>query len=308
MESMDDPVKSRFLSLFPEGTQITGVQSYRPGYAFYPARVSIQTPDGLLMRYVVKKSGEHERIAQEAKRLRALTEVGVPVPDVLAHFAGTAEGKDDSLIVMTELAGKALPSIGVVSLNEADLTCRLIIEGVGLLQGLTKRVLAHPFAADLPRHTLRAELEGVVRDAGDWGRVDLFAEAVELLSDSLPRIPERLVFSSGDYNPLNFLTDGEKLTGFVDFEAACFEDPHIGFAKFVIWSADDFGWGMGRKAGLVERYLYSQNVSRQEFAPRLALRCLRHMLTEVAVEGGDAAHREHRFRILSSTTEDLRHI
>ena len=41
-----------------------------------------------------------------------------------------------------------------------------------------------------------------------------------------------LAFSSGDCNPGNFLSDGARLTGIVDFALACFEDPHIGFAKY----------------------------------------------------------------------------
>ena len=299
-------VKSRFLSLLPDGTRILRVQSYRPGYAFYPARVSVQTPEGGGEHYVLKRGSDCQTILREARTLRALRELGLPVPAVFACTAEALEAEEtDFLLVMSELPGRALPSIGIDSLTEADVSCQLLVEGVTRLHGLTERVSEHPIAGELPKWTLIDELDSIVRDAGDWMRVDLFALAVNLLSELLPRLPERLVFSNGDYNPLNFLCDGKNLTGFVDFEAACFEDPHIGFAKFVIWSNDDFGWGMARKAGLVERYLYSQNVSRQEFAPRLVLRCLRHILTEVSVEGGDASHREYRLQIISDNLKDL---
>ncbi len=50
----------------------------------------------------------------------------------------------------------------------------------------------------------------------------------------------------------------------------------------------------------MERYLYAQNVSRQAFAPRLALRCLRHLLKDVAIEGSEDSHwREHIFQIVA---------
>ena len=38
-----------------------------------------------------------------------------------------------------------------------------------------------------------------------------------------------------DYNPGNFLWDGEHVTGFIDFARNCFEDPHIGFAKYGLY-------------------------------------------------------------------------
>jgi aminoglycoside phosphotransferase (APT) family kinase protein len=109
------------------------------------------------------------------------------------------------------------------------------------------------------------------------------------LTRALADVEVPLVFSNGDYNPLNFLHEGDALTGWLDFEGACFEDPHIGFAKFLIWSPDEYGWGTGVKAGLIERYLYAQNVSRREFAPRLALRCLRHLQREAPANGEEGA-------------------
>ena len=67
------------------------------------------------------------------------------------------------------------------------------------------------------------------------------------------------------------------ITGWIDFEHACFEDPFIGFAKFVLWADDEYGWGAGAKAGLVERYLYEHHVAPVAFLVRLVLRGLRHI-------------------------------
>jgi aminoglycoside phosphotransferase (APT) family kinase protein len=128
---------------------------------------------------------------------------------------------------------------------------------------------------------------------------DRFARAVDILRGALPGFAVPLVFSSGDYNPLNVLHDKGRFTGWVDFEGACFEDPQVGFAKFLIWQLDDYGWGTGAKTGLVERYLYARNFSRREFGPRLALRCLRHLQQDVSATGEEhARQREHMLDLL----------
>jgi hypothetical protein len=75
----------------------------------------------------------------------------------------------------------------------------------------------------------------------------------------------------------------------------------------VIWGPDDFGWGTGPKAGLVERYLYAQNVPRRQFLPRLMLRCLRHLLDEVTVQGAEhTVWRKLMLRILEEGLLALR--
>jgi hypothetical protein len=183
---------------------------------------------------------------------------------------------------------------------EADLTCRLLIGGVLRLHELTKHVSQDEIARDLPRVTLSSELGEIIQRGGEWLEVCLFAEAIDRLQRVLPEAEVPLVFSNGDYNPLNFLYEGDTLTGWIDFEHARFEDPHIGFAKFQLWQLDDFGWGTGMKAGLIERYLYAQNASRREFAPRLVLRCLRHLQQEVSVRGEeDAIQRRHMLKVLA---------
>jgi len=84
------------------------------------------------------------------------------------------------------------------------------------------------------------------------------------------------LFSNGDYNPLNVLADDAGLTGWVDFELSCFEDPLIGFPKFHFWS-DDRGWSLAAQIGLVERYLYRHHVTPEAFLVRVALRGLTHL-------------------------------
>ena len=50
-----------------------------------------------------------------------------------------------------------------------------------------------------------------------------------------------------------------------------------GFAKFLLWADDAYGWGAGAKAGLVERYLYDHDVAPVDFWGRLVLRGLHHV-------------------------------
>ncbi|NLG24484.1 MAG: phosphotransferase [Clostridiales bacterium] len=149
-------------------------------------------------------------------------------------------------------------------------------QAVDRLHALTPRLMAHPVSAAIPKKTLAAELEAIEREAGDWLRVPLFQQVLALLRTALPGLSRPLVFSNGDYNPLNFLAAGGTLSGWIDFEHACYEDPYIGFAKFLLW-ADDGRWRAGAQSGLVERYLYEHQVAPTEFLARLMLRGLTHV-------------------------------
>jgi aminoglycoside phosphotransferase len=264
-------------------------------------RVSIRTPEGGTEQCVIKAGDSIEPLTREAGVLKFLAGIGLSVPAVLAGpVALTDQNEVGALMLLSELPGHSLPWCGVTSLVEADLTCRLLIRGVLRLHELTEHVSRHQIATALPRVTLSSELGEIVQRGGEWLGVNLFTEAIDRLQRLVAGVEVPLVFSNGDYNPLNFLYEGDALTGWVDFEAARFEDPHIGFAKFQIWRLDEYGWGTGMRSGLIERYLYAQNVSRREFAPRLVLRCLRHLQQEVSVGGeADAVQRGHMLSVLA---------
>jgi len=278
------------LSACPVGSSVVAASPYRPGYIQYPLRVQVRMPDGSERVCAIKTSPEVGGAQREGLLLPVLGRLGLTVPALLA---GPVPHPDyphaGALFVMSELAGQPLPWIHP-TLEEADATCRLLLEAVAAMHALTEPLRRDPVAARLPEHTLMGELDGIVHKGGPWFGVDLFAGAVERLQPVLERIDTPLVFSNGDYNPLNFLWDGTWLTGWLDFTHACFEDPHIGFAKFTIWAYDSFGWGAGARSGLVERYLVSRDVSRAEFAPRLALRCLSLLQRDVSVTGDHDAH------------------
>lgn len=296
---MGAPVAQFLISAYGPRTEILATQSYRPGYRAYPMAVSLQTPAGRTERCVIKTGDRIEGMEREARVLGALAEIGFPVPAVLAGPVVLDGPAETHALLMRELPGQPLPWVGLTSLAAAHLTCRLLIDGVGRLHQLTEPIRRHAVAELLPRDTLSSELKEIVQRGGEWLGVDSFARAIDLLPRALAEVEVPLVFSNGDYNPLNFLHDSEAVTGWVDFEGARFEDPHIGFVKFLLWSRDEYGWGAGVKAGLVERYLYVRNVSRREFAPRLVLRCLRHLQQEVSASGeADLLQRRHMLGLL----------
>jgi len=297
-------VEAVLLSIFPPGTRVIQSQPYRPDYLRYPMRVHLQTLGDGARRCVVKINPP-DLIEREVKALRLLSRVGLAVPEVLFDPV-PLPSEEHTLVVLSELPGRSLPWCGITSLAEADLACRLTLEGVARLHHLTARVQEFDAASSFPQNTLAAEYASTVADMGEWRNVGIFHEAVEAVGETLAEADTPLVFSNGDYNPLNFLCDGQALSGFIDFEGACFENPHIGFAKFLVWSRDEYGWGTGKKAGLVERYLYTRNISRRAFAPILVLRCLRHLIREVSLTGSkDEAAREHMLQLITEGVQTI---
>jgi hypothetical protein len=104
----------------------------------------------------------------------------------------------------------------------------------------------------------------------------IFKEGVKVLRRLIPRHRLPLVFSNGDYNPLNVLAAESGTTGWVDFEHARLEDPYIGLPKFQFWS-DDSGWSLAAQVGLVERFLYRRHASPTTYMVRVVLRGLTHL-------------------------------
>jgi aminoglycoside phosphotransferase len=300
-DHVDEFQRALILNAYPPESEIVDIRSYRPGYMAYPFCVQIRLPSGEMSVCVLKANPLIGGVEREGKVLPVLARLGLPVPSVLAgpafHPGYPSAG---AFLVLSELPGKPLPWIDV-TLEEADLTCWLHQQAVARLHGLTEQILGEDVSQILPKRTLIDELEGIVARGGPWFDVPIFVQAMQRLRPILESIGTPLVFSNGDYNPLNFLHKGAELTGWIDFTNACFEDPHIGFAKFVIWSFDVLGWGTGARAGLVERYLYSQDVSRSEFAPRLAVRCLYRLQRDTTVDGEqDAFYRQAILRVLDT--------
>ncbi|RCK71093.1 hypothetical protein DT076_01065 [Desertihabitans brevis] len=259
------------------GSRVGDVRAYRRHPLPFPARLTVITPAGPVECVAKAAPAASSRLDVEATALRLLSEVGARSPRLLA---GPVPVQTDSgpfhVLVMTPLPGEVLPWLQVPDLATGDRTCRLWTTAVEELHVLTEPLAALPGSRHLARRTLDDELADVL--AGDSDRISspLADRAIELLGVHLAVHRRPLVFSNGDLNPLNVLTEDGGRVGWVDFEHAVFEDPLIGLPKFWFW-ADDPGWATGARLGLVERYLYRHRVPAETFAVRILLRGLTHL-------------------------------
>lgn len=305
---MDHPLspfqEQLILSVCPAGSRIRSARFHRTVRLPGPVWVSVALPDGnerLLIMRLDQRIGGVER---EAAILPVLAQLGLPVPAMLVGpIVDPTRSAWGAITVLNVLPGQDLLAYSWDAPPSAlERAMRLVLGGVARLHTLTDQLVREPNAAKLPRITLLDELQGVIKRGGPWLTEPIFTDAIERLLPIVPAIETPLVFSSGDYNPGNFLFDGEQLTGFIDFTGACFEDPHIGMAKY--WTCS---WYPLDKAGIVERYLEEQRISLAEFAPRLAVRCLWTLQREIAVIGGEdilvddeyESHADYRRRIVA---------
>lgn len=286
--TVESQIHTAAADLVAPGSRVEQVRPFRRLPLPFPAELVLATSQGPVT-CVVKtapasasqrrqfRDHAEERLAVEAAALAALSRIGFDAPRVLA---GPATVRTDSgpydVLVMTRLPGDPLPWIHVSDIAIVDRTCRLLFDAIDGLHDLTERVTDSAVTEGIPRRTLDQELAEVSARKSPWAATRLFQDAVELLQEQLPQHRLPLVFSNGDYNPLNVLADDAGLTGWVDFEHACFEDPLIGFPKFLFWS-DDSGWMLASQSGLVERYLYRHRVAPATFAVRVVLRGLTHL-------------------------------
>ena len=300
------------LSAFPKGSDFIA-SSKGKLYAEYPGGndcMVVRTPKGEEHQAEIKSRHFIGGIETEAMALPALQRLNFPVPRVLAgptHHPDFPEASP--FIVLSVLKGRFLPYLDPASRassEELDLACRLLLEGVERLHDATEAMLADKAGGKLPRRTLSSELEGIVQRGGPWLEEPIFTGAIERLRPVLKEIDTPLVFSNFFNYTWNFLCEGDRLTGFVGFEKACFEDPHIAFTTYHIWGRiDPVGWGPLNRTGLVERWLYKHNVSRKEFAPRVALRCLWRLQREHPVEGDARGGREGILDVLRESLDAM---
>jgi thiamine kinase-like enzyme len=149
----------------------------------------------------------------------------------------------------------------------------------------------------VPRRGLAYELDVATND-GPPIRDPVLVRAVEVLMPLVKQVDEPLRFWNGDYNPANFLSDGSKLTGFVDFAHACWHDPHYGLGRFTVYH-----WVHLDRPLLSQRYRERHHLSEHDFALRSAVHCLWMLQTNVPAEPVDDAQRA---RVLAQLDADLR--
>lgn len=259
----------------PEVESIDDISSFRTGYRLFPARVTLTMRNGETIVEVLKTSDRRDSLQFEKDVLGALQEIGLPVPQIRSDIFQITQNEEVFWgLLLQQIEGSPLEWLGLDNLHSANTTCILTIAGVERLHRITDEVLKHKISTALPRRLLAEELQLIRHGAGPWLSEQFFIDALDLLERQIPQIGVPLVFSNGDYNPLNFLSNNDELVGWIDFEHSCLEDPHIGFAKFVLWADDSFGWATGAKAGLVEKYLFKHNIRPCDFYCRVVLRGL----------------------------------
>jgi aminoglycoside phosphotransferase len=289
------------LSTCPRGSAITGVRFAPQWMVKGPALVTVTRPDGSEQKVVVKMSDCLNGVLTEAELLPVLTRLGLPVPAVLAPPAFDPQNPHTGpALVLSYLPGSDLQRLSEASPRGLETAGRLVMDGIARLHALTGAIRRQEVGHHLPQITLLTELRMVVERGGPWLQVPLFREAVQQLVPILAQIRTPLEFSNGDYQPANFLTDGESVTGFVDFVVACFEDPHYGVAKYRVYDMAPLNG-----AGFVEQYLEAHHLSEAEFAPRLAVRCLWTLQKEISIAELDAGDGYSR-RVIQLLSEALR--
>jgi aminoglycoside phosphotransferase len=283
------------LSAFPLGAKILSTYFFDNYNLPCPVLVTLELADGTMHKAVFKKSRRSLR-HNEPEILRILKRQGFPVPDVLKSL-GNADTPTGKLTLMAFLPGVNLQKLSMSSPQNLQQAKMALIEGVSRLNALTAQLEASA-GEILPKVKLTDILQAIETKESAWSEHALFRDAVSHLNTGLPNDP--LVFSNGDYQPGNFLTDGKTVTAFLDFEEARFEDRLIGFAKYLIYDLDPLN-----RAGLVRDYLAHVGSTPADFAPRLALGCLKTLQNEIAPTGGDREMATYRDRVFDLLRKSL---
>ena len=258
-------------------------------------RVRVRLPGGGSHSVVLRLSRRVHGVQTEAKVLPVLSRHGLPVPQVLAGPVLDPSGEGPgAMTVLSLLPGHDLQNWSRSSSAGLKTASKLVIEAVSRLHELTEPLSEEEIAAELPHTTMMAELDDLMHGESPWVQERMFTDVIDRLRPVVASIQTPLRFSNGDYQPGNFLSDGKHLTGFVDFENARFEDPHIGFAKYRIYDIHPLN-----KAGLVEHYLRKHNLSEREFAPRMAVRCLWTLQREVPLSEKNESYGTHILGLLA---------
>lgn len=291
------------LSAFEPGARVIEVSSFATHWRRWPLAVTVQLATGDRRSVVLKADPQVGGVELEVELLPVLQDLGLPVPKILAGpVVHPGHPNAGPMVVRNCLRGDTV-HYRDVSAAELDLVCRMLFEGVNRLHQLTDAISEHEIGQKLPRRTLAWELE-YISHTGLWLEESLCEEAIRRLRCVLPDITTPLAFTNGDYNISNFLTDWHHVTGYVDFCLAGFHDPHIGFGKYMVW-AFDRSWAPFSHAGLVEKWLYLNNMSRSEFAPRLALCCLNRLQEDLDMEDRNEYVDRYRDRVLTLLEESV---
>lgn len=185
--------------------------------------VDVRSDAGTRPLFLLKDKGEGRGSVRDAAILRALVGSGIPVPHVVGLYRS-----DPTMILLERLSGRSdFPAVDRES--EREPTARHLMQLTGRLHALEigKLSIAHLEIPKLPEDCARPSLvqaRGACRVLGD--AVDPFLVfALDWLEENVPLESARYALVHSDMGPGNFLYQGGRVTGLVDWEVAHFGDP-----------------------------------------------------------------------------------
>jgi len=297
------PFESRLvLSLCPRGTRLARARWFRHHAYPCPIRVTVSLPSGAPWDFVVR-SIRHPKghLEREVALYPLLARLGLPVPAVLAGpVRDPSDPAERPRIVVSLVPGVNLQTLAERGGRPLARARELLVDAVCWLHRLTPAVKASPAARVVPAGGLVHHLDTVINQRGGWRDAPVFRDACRRLRPALRAAHAPLVFSNGDYQPANFLAEDGRLSGFLDFEFAWFEDPLYGFAKYPIYDLAPLN-----AAGVVEAFMRRAKFHRRDFASRVALGCLATLNREIPVVGANARYRDHVLTLLRTSLSTL---
>ena len=264
-----------------------------------PIRVTIQTRNGDYAAVVLRKN-RHGDVEKEIQIFSALEEFGLPVPKVLVKPFLNESGESEA--VYSLLPGENLQRVSMRSEESLQKAKELLVEGVIKLMDATPFIEGHEVVKLMPRFTLTKELELLNDENNLWLSEDGYRLAVIYLQYILKNVSTPLVISNGDYQPGNFLAQNGKITGYLDFESASFQDPMMGFVKYPIYDLLPLS-----RTDIVDVFLERRGFTKEDFRIRLVLGCLKILKKEIPVTGGDEETEKYRDRVLNLLMQSVSH-
>ncbi|MBK8905774.1 MAG: phosphotransferase [Anaerolineaceae bacterium] len=265
------------LSVFPSGAQIISAQYFRDKGVPCPMKVQVALSDGGKTTVVLRitrpeapPSAEGPGVTLETELLPLLAECGLPVPRVLAGpVFDPNQPMLDAMTVLSLLPGENLLTLGEkASPQERQVLEPILISAVSQIQSVTQVIIDMPLAATFPCDPLQRIWQMATANETWWRHEPQLAETVQEITPRVQQVETPLAFSNMDFHPSNFLSDGRRLTGLVDFVTGCFEDPLYGIAEYPAFSLT---WLPYDGLSIAERYADEHGFTKSELYVRIAV-------------------------------------
>lgn len=232
-----------------------------------PIKVEVMKKSGNDETIVLRKN-RHGDIQNEVRMFRALKEFGLPVPEILSEPFENEQ--KEYVAIYSLLPGENLQKLAMRGDEHLEEAKNLLIEAVLKLKNVTSLIKRHEVSEIIPELPLNTELETLNTGDNIWLKDDQYLLALKKVEAQIQTIHTPLILSNGDYQPGNFLAQNGKLTGFLDFESATFQDPLMGFVKYPIYDMIPLA-----RTDLVDTFLIQSGFSKKDFNVRLVLGCLK---------------------------------